>query len=215
VLSFSGDTLAIADRIPSMGGIMTAEPLPAWAYPPPGGFTADDLDRIPDLPPHTELIDGSLVFVSPRKYFHMLAISLLETSLRAQVPKGMVSCREMTIVVNRHNRPEPDVLVVHESAVSEDANETGFQAADTVLAIEVVSPESVSRDNHRKPQLYAEAGVPHFWRVEQGKGRHPVVYAFELERTTSTYVPVGIFHDRVKLAAPFTIDIDLTEIDHL
>jgi Uma2 family endonuclease len=194
---------------------MTAEPLPAWAFPPPGGFTADDLDRIPDLPPHTELIDGSLVFVSPQKSFHAVAIDLLVYALRAQVPPDLRVRREMTIVVNRSNRPEPDISIVRADAVSKEGNETGYQAADVVLAVEVISPESVSRDTHRKPQLYAEAGIPHFWRVEQGTGRRPTVYAFELERTTSIYVPVGIFHDRVKLPAPFTVDIDLTEIDHL
>ncbi|WP_396992343.1 hypothetical protein [Nonomuraea phyllanthi] len=44
---------------------MTNPSLPDWVFPPPGGFTAEDLDHIPDLPAHTELIDGSLVFVSP------------------------------------------------------------------------------------------------------------------------------------------------------
>jgi hypothetical protein len=32
---------------------------------------------------------------------------------------------------------------------------------------------------------------------------------------TRSYVTVGIFHDRLKLPAPFTIEIDLTEIDRL
>src|SRR2546427_8644275 len=36
---------------------VTAEPLrPASTHD--GPYTAEDLDRIPDLPPHTELIDG-------------------------------------------------------------------------------------------------------------------------------------------------------------
>jgi hypothetical protein len=30
--------------------MMNAAPLPDWVVPPYGGFTADDLDRIPDLP---------------------------------------------------------------------------------------------------------------------------------------------------------------------
>jgi hypothetical protein len=30
---------------------MSAAPLPEWAIPPEGGFTAADLDRLPDLPP--------------------------------------------------------------------------------------------------------------------------------------------------------------------
>nr|WP_302852056.1 hypothetical protein [Streptomyces sp. CNQ085] len=34
---------------------MTAEPLPDWFYPPPGGWTADDLDRLPPDAPRFEL----------------------------------------------------------------------------------------------------------------------------------------------------------------
>jgi Uma2 family endonuclease len=194
---------------------MTAESVPAWVFPPPGGFTADDLDRIPDLPPHTELIDGSLVFVSPQKSFHALAMYLLESQLRAQAPRELRVRREMTVVLNKRNRPEPDISVVRAQAVSPSGDETAYQAQDVVLAVEVLSPESVERDNKRKPQLYAEAGIPHFWRVEQGEGRRPVVYVYELDRMTTSYVPVGIFHDRLKLAAPFIIDVDLAEIDDL
>lgn len=194
---------------------MTAEPLPAWVFPPPGGFTADDLDRIPDLPPHTELIDGSLVFVSPQKYFHSLAITLLENGLRASVPESLRVCREMTITLNSGNRPEPDVSVVRAEAVTAEARETGFDVADVVLAVEVVSPESQARDHNRKPQLYAEAGIRHFWLVEHGKGRHPVVHVYELDPVTGSYVPTGIHHDRLKLTVPFDIDIDLTEIDRM
>ncbi|MFE2291079.1 hypothetical protein [Streptomyces sp. NPDC059452] len=39
----------------------TEGPAPRWAVPPEGGWTADDLDTLPNLPRHTELIDGSLV----------------------------------------------------------------------------------------------------------------------------------------------------------
>jgi hypothetical protein len=62
--------------------------------------------------------------------------------------------------------------------------------------------------------LYAEAGIPHFWRVENDSGR-PVVYVHELDPPTSTYVPTGIHHDRLKVTVPFDIDLDLTEIDRL
>jgi len=194
---------------------MTAEPLPAWVFPPPGGFTADDLDRIPDLPPHTELIDGSLVFVSPQKHFHSLAVDLLVSNLRGLAPKSLRVCREMTITINKINRPEPDISLLRAEAVSAEADETGYDAADALLAVEVVSPESEGRDRERKPQLYAKAGIPHFWRVEKGEGRRPVVYVYELDPATGSYVPSGIHHDRLKLTVPFDIDIDLTEIDRM
>ena len=51
---------------------------PSWPIPPEGGWTSDDLDRLPNLPPHTELIDGSLVFVSPQTLFHSRAVSFFE-----------------------------------------------------------------------------------------------------------------------------------------
>lgn len=194
---------------------MTAEPLPAWVFPPPGGFTADDLDRIPDLPPHTELIDGSLVFVSPQKHFHSLAVDLLVSNLRGLAPRSLRVCREMTITINKINRPEPDISLLRAEAVSAEADETGYDAADALLAVEVVSPESEGRDRERKPQLYAKAGIPHFWRVEKGEGRRPVVYVYELDPATGSYVPSGIHHDRLKLTVPFDIDIDLTEIDRM
>jgi hypothetical protein len=49
---------------------MTA--LPDWMRPPrEEGWFAEDLDRLPEAPRHTELIDGALVFMmSPRRWWH-------------------------------------------------------------------------------------------------------------------------------------------------
>ncbi|MEU1666618.1 Uma2 family endonuclease [Streptomyces sparsogenes] len=199
-----------------MDGSLTAEePLPDWVFPPPGGFAADDLDRIPALPRHTELIDGSLVFAAPQTAFHSLVLCLLDTGLRQWAPKSLRVVRDMTVTLDRCNRPEPDLSVLRAEAVTGDANETGYDAADVVLVVEAVSQDSRARDRKRKPQLYAEAGIPHFWLVEQGEGDRPVVYVFELDPVTHTYVPSGIHHDRLKVPVPFTIDIDLTEIDQM
>ncbi|WP_435173684.1 Uma2 family endonuclease [Actinacidiphila sp. bgisy145] len=195
---------------------MTAEKLPDWVFPPPGGFTADDLDRIPDLPPHTELIDGSLVFVSPQKSFHALVLDLLVHALRGFAPKDLRVRREMTIVLDKTNRPEPDLTVLHERAVPKAGHgETSYRAEDVVLAVEVVSPESADRDRERKPLLYARAGIPHFWLVERTEIGRPVVHTYELDRLGHAYELTGIHHDRLKVSAPYTIDIDLTEIDRM
>jgi hypothetical protein len=56
---------------------MDAEPLPDWVFPPPDGFTADDFLRMRGLPRHTELIDGSLVFVSPQRMWRSWVVNLL------------------------------------------------------------------------------------------------------------------------------------------
>ncbi|MER5916898.1 Uma2 family endonuclease [Streptomyces sp. NPDC001982] len=182
-----------------------------WPRPPVGGWTADDLDRLPDLPPHTELIDGSLVFASPQTRFHMLAIGLLESALLHQVPDGLDVVREMTIKLGKRNRPEPDVLVVRAGA-DIGPEQTWFQPADVMIAVEVVSEDSEDRDREVKPRKYAMAGIPHYWRVEKNDGL-PVVYVFELDRATNAYGLNVIFHNRLKLTEPFPIDIDLTAIN--
>lgn len=198
---------------------MTAAPLPdaaslpSWVFPPAEGFTADDLDRLTNLPPHTELIDGSLVFVSPQADFHSLTMYLLEDGLHRSVPDHLRVRREMTVTLGRRQRPEPDLIVIR-SGADPGPNRTAYQAADVVLAVEVVSPDSEERDRKRKPQLYAEAGVPHFWRVENDEER-PIVYAYELDPVTRIYAISGIHHDRLKTTVPFDIDIDLTRIHRL
>lgn len=185
-------------------------PEPRWAVPPVGGWTADDLDTLPNLPPHTELIDGSLVFVSPQTLFHSRAVDFFNWQLQSLAPPDLEVVREFTIDVDFQNRPEPDVVVVRADAV-ESLRQTRFPASSVLLAIEVVSDESVTRDRETKPVKYARAKIPHYWRVENQDGR-AVVYVFELEPATGAYTSTGIFHDRMKVSAPFTVDLDLTAI---
>ncbi|SEQ02512.1 hypothetical protein SAMN05216481_103330 [Streptomyces radiopugnans] len=53
---------------------------------PDGGWTAEDLDRIPGLPSHTRLLDGELVLRAPQTVFHMRAMRLLENHLLQAAP---------------------------------------------------------------------------------------------------------------------------------
>jgi Uma2 family endonuclease len=186
--------------------------LPDWVFPPPGGFVAEDLDHIPDLPAHTELIDGSLVFVSPQASFHMRVVSFLENEIRRAAPQGLLVRREMSVILGKHQRPQPDLFVIPASA--DRPRQTFYRGQDLILAVEVVSPESMVRDRSRKPTLYAEAGIAHFWRVEDHSDK-AVVYVYELDPATGSYTATGIHHDRLKLTAPFDLDIDLTGIDRI
>ncbi|MFE2035902.1 Uma2 family endonuclease [Streptomyces scopuliridis] len=192
---------------------MTAEPVKAahqWPVPPQDGYTVDDLFTLPGLPPHTELIDGSLVFVSPQRNFHTTVIDLLMMGLRRTVPEDLKVRREMTVVLDRRNGPEPDVSVVRAEAIT-GLEQTRYQASDVLLAVEVVSPDSEARDRESKPQKYAAAGIPNFWLVEMaGADKHPVVRVYELDPLSKSYKLTGIHHDRLKTGVPFTIDMDIT-----
>lgn len=193
---------------------MSAESVAEWHVPPAEGYFADDLDRLPGLPPHAELIDGTLVLMSPQKLFHMKALRLFESALAALAPWDLFRVRrEMSVVLGPRQRLEPDVMVVRAEAPLGESG-TWYPADAVVLTIEVVSPDSEERDRKRKPVLYAEAGIPYFWRVEDVSGKI-ALYSYELDPATRQFVPVGIFHDRVRLGLPFEIDIDLTAIDRM
>lgn len=121
----------------------------------------------------------------------------------------------MTVQLDERNGPEPDICVVRAEALG-SRQQTRFQSADVSLAVEVVSPDSESRDRDTKPHKYARAGIQHFWLVEMaGANEHLVVQVYELSEVTQSYALVGIHHERLKLSVPFDIDIDLADIDNL
>ncbi|WP_312881276.1 Uma2 family endonuclease [Actinomadura alba] len=189
-----------------------------WPSPPPWGWTADDLDRLPSDGPngepdffkHVELIDGALVFRSPQRRFHERMICGLTNSLNALVPGHLAALTRMDVKLGHRMRPCPDVLVI-DAAVADDDNRTCYKAGEVHLVVEVVSPESEERDRKTKPPRYAEAGIAHFWRVEENDGK-PTVFVYELDPATKAYALTGIHHGRLTVPVPFPIDIDLDDL---
>ncbi|MFD0731792.1 Uma2 family endonuclease [Planotetraspora mira] len=190
----------------------------ALEYPPPWGWTADDLDHLPSEGPngepdvfkHVELIDGALVFLSPRRRFHQRLIRRLTERLDAQAPDRLSAVDQMDVKLGPRMRPCPDVLVVTTEAAADDER-TFYVPSEVRLVVEVVSPDSVDRDRKTKPQRYGEAGIPHFWRVEEDDGR-PVVYVYEIDPATGDYGLTGIHHERLAVSVPFPVDIDLAAL---
>jgi Uma2 family endonuclease len=197
--------------MPAESDDATTPSVPQWMIPPPEGFTADDFLKMRGLPRHTELIDGSLIFVSPQRKWHKRVINLLEDTLDEQAPKGLRAEREMAVKLAKRQCPEPDVLVVTEKAYDRTDPDTHYFPDDVVLVVEAVSPDSEDRDRDNKPRKYAAARIRHFWRVEEDE-RRAVVYVYELDPATSAYALTGIYHDRLRLTVPFDIDIDLTDV---
>lgn len=187
---------------------MTA--VPEWMRPPrPEGWYADDLDQLPEAPRHTELIDGALVFMMfPQRSWHGRLVTALVVSLTEQAPENVDVEREMTIRLDERNRPEPDVLV---TTASYEANRTFYTPDQVVLVVEVVSPESAHRDRTVKLRKYAEAGIAHYWRVEE-EDEFPVVHTYELDGPTRSYAPTGIHRHALRIPTPFTIELDLDRL---
>lgn len=170
------------------------------------GWLAEDLDRLPEAPRHTELIDGALVFMmSPQRAGDARLVTALTTTVAAQAPAGFEVERGMTIRLDARNRPEPDLLV---TTATYDPDRTCFAPDEVHLVVEVVSPESAHRDRGVKLRKYAEAGIAHYWCIED-EGGAPAVHTYELDGPTGAYAPAGIFRGSLRCRVPFEIDLNL------
>jgi hypothetical protein len=98
-----------------------------WPIPPAEGYFAVDLDTIPDLPRHTEPIDGSLVIAGRHAIFHMRTLGALELALTGQAPGEYEAVRGMTVTLGPKQRPEPDLMIVW-AAAETSSDQSGLQA---------------------------------------------------------------------------------------
>ncbi|MFF2077014.1 Uma2 family endonuclease [Kitasatospora sp. NPDC058162] len=185
--------------------------MPEWLRPPAEGYTAEDLDRLLDLPPHTELLCGSLVFSARQTLFHSEMVRRLDRQLGDQVPDMWeVWCR-MGLRLDTRNRPEPDVMVVDSRACA-GPDQTFWAPQDVLLVAEVVEEASAEWDRDVKPRKYADAGIRHFWRIELEHGQ-PVAHTYELDAASGGYVQSGTFRQRLTVRHPFLLDVTLSRPD--
>ncbi len=186
-----------------------------WPAPPTRGWRADDLDHLPSETTNgerlrIELIDGALVFMPPQPLFHARVTRRLVNLLEAQLPDEWAADYDMSVKLGEVTRLLPDVVVFSEVA-AKTLRRTYFSPKDVLLVVEVVSPESRKRDRAVEPARCAEAGIPHFWRVENENDR-PVVYVHELKEHAEAYTLTGIFHGKMTLSVPYPIEVDLDNL---
>ena len=101
------------------------------------------------------------------------------------------------------NTLEPDVLLLRHPV----ANRHFFDASQVVVVVEVVSPGTKRRDRLEKPQLYARAGIPHYWRIEQDP-----VHVFAYDLVDKRHVLVADSDTELVLTAPFEIKLPIRDI---
>jgi len=112
--------------------------------PPPEGFTTADLPRLIEVVDGSfELEDGQVVIMAPATHWHDEVVYALKFALRAVAPRGFVIATEKGFNLVE-SAPEPDVLVVSREAVS--AGSLMFVPSDVHLAVEVVSPNTKTKD---------------------------------------------------------------------
>jgi Uma2 family endonuclease len=152
--------------------------------------------------PRHEVIDGSLILMPNPGIAHQRTSSRLWQLLDASAPDTVEVAQALNIVLPGEQLTIPDVVVLRSSG----ADQTWFTADEVLLVAEVVSPGNAPMDRKVKPDLYAEAGIPYFLRIELA-----VLRASELfELRDGRYVSIATGGPDQPLTAtepfPFTVD---------
>ncbi|MFQ6046799.1 MAG: Uma2 family endonuclease [Gemmatimonadales bacterium] len=130
-------------------------------------YTVDEVLAFPADGNRYELVQGELLVTPAPSWRHQALVGLLfhrlQTYLAPHADRAMVVLSPADIVWAQDELVQPDVFVVPAGEVSRDWS----TIESLLLAVEVVSPGSVTADRVTKRRLYQKRGVATYWAVEQ------------------------------------------------
>ncbi|HVE95540.1 MAG TPA: Uma2 family endonuclease [Pseudonocardiaceae bacterium] len=172
-----------------------------------GPWTEQDYLALPADRRRIELLDGSLLVSPSAGYRHQRLSFQLCYALAVAAPVGLEVLEAINVRVAPGRILIPDLAVVSTPGV----DRTLAEPADVVLVVEITSPGNAVVDRAVKPELYAQAGIPHYLLIELGAAP-PAAVAFGLRR--GRYVPVRRVEpgERLRLDEPFAVDVDLAAL---
>jgi Uma2 family endonuclease len=171
---------------------------------PPEVWTLEDLANLPEDGRRYEIVDGVLL-VSPAPGLpHQFVLNELCYLLTHARPPGLAIVPGIGIDMG-HTMLIPDLAVVARDAVP---GAVLARPADVRLAVEIVSPSSVSMDRLLKPVRYAAVGIPSYWRVEPGSDDTELAIAvYELDGDKYRETVVIKAGEQVEVDRPFRVTL--------
>lgn len=121
-----------------------------------------------DIEQRCELVDGDLITMNPPTIEHFLIAKFIEQALDAEIKrcqKPWLCFREAGVRTNLRRSRLTDVCVVTVDQAREVSGSAVFETPP-LLAVEVVSPDSIKRDYRHKRSEYAALGIPSYWIID-------------------------------------------------
>lgn len=163
-----------------------------------GEWTNADLAALPDDGLQYELADGVLLVSPAPRPRHQVVIGELYLLLRAACPPGLqVLMAPVDFQPTSRRSLQPDLLVVRRS----DVGETNI-VAPLLLAVEVLSPSTRSKDLLLKRGLYEDSGITSYWTVDPDE---PSVTALELRDGAYAQAGRAEGDEVLELSLPFSV----------
>lgn len=116
-----------------------------------------------------ELEDGELILMNPPIGLHALIIRFLSQALEAEIQRLRLpwAALQMLGVRTTPRRSRlPDLCIVPLDIMREYLQVSAVIETGALLAIELVSPDSITRDYRFKRAEYAAFGIPEYWIVD-------------------------------------------------
>jgi Uma2 family endonuclease len=133
-----------------------------------GTFTFDEFCTLVRDGQKGDLIDGRIYVASPDNLSaNKLNAWLLRLIGDYVEEKGLgeVYLSRAAFRLGEQNSPEPDIAFVRKERLG--LEQTGYFNGPPDLAVEIVSPESVTRDYEEKRGQYQAAGVAEYWIIDE------------------------------------------------
>ncbi|UQA91483.1 Uma2 family endonuclease [Streptomyces halobius] len=172
-----------------------------------GPWTVQDVLALPeDRTVRYELLGESLVMSPAPGLRHQRASFRLHVALdaAARAARAPVEVLEAINVLLPSGLVVPDIVVADAGATAEDG--VSIDADAVQLVVELVSPGNKTMDRKLKPLLYAEAAVPHYWRLEFDPAPRLIVSELDGGRYVETATALSGTVTRIKEPFPFEID---------
>lgn len=141
---------------------------PKYVLPPPQPVSWEDYFAWLREDSHAEWVDGAVSILDYSTLDHQdlvgLLLSLLWLASERHEPRSRVIPRFLMRLPSRPSCREPDLAFVagaHAGRVT-----TYYIDGPADLVVEIVSPDSVTRDSQEKLAEYEAAGVPEYWIVD-------------------------------------------------
>ncbi|OLB73687.1 MAG: hypothetical protein AUI14_25515 [Actinobacteria bacterium 13_2_20CM_2_71_6] len=131
-----------------------------WRLP----YTVDTLFELPETDLRFEVLEGKLIVSPPPTPAHNAAADRIGRRLFPLLPLEVEPLTNSAVRLPNGDGPVPDLMIT--TAIPSEYPR-GVPAALVHTIFEVVSPSNAVTDRVTKTRLYAEAGIPCYWRVEQ------------------------------------------------
>ena len=129
-------------------------------------------------------------------------------ALEEECPDDYDVTQGVEVRINRTRSFIPDVLVTTSTAAAREPSK--YEPHEVVLAVEIVSPSTRSIDRVLKPALYAQAGIPYYWRIETEDALEVVTY--RIDAVNEVYIETGRWTKFVDTGEPFPMNLPISRI---